>query len=464
VSTDVLSLLKTVDPFSQLPPAELEALAGRVETVDLPAGHPLFRQGDEGDRAYVVLDGELEVTSAGPVHPLVLNISRRGDLLGETALLRGTRRNATVTARTDSVLVAVGPADLQAAVGPGAGALMRTMLDRWEGTTDHVLRGERMAQLGTLAAGIAHELNNPASAVRRSAETLEATIEDLTDAMVDAARTALGEEQAAVISGALAIVGAGPETDEGPLQRADRESAIRDSLERLGVEEAWRLAPDIVEAGLGAAQVEEMAPVLGDFLQPALRLVVSASAARRLASEIGWAAAHMSDIARDLSIYSRMGEAPIQDVDVAEGLTKTLSLVAHQLEDVNVVRQISDDLPPVPGSGSELNQVWTNLIVNAAQATGPGGTVTVRAYRRDDDVVVEIEDDGPGISPDDQARIFDAFFTTKPPGSGTGLGLSISQRIIAVDHGGDLQVESEPGRTVFWATIPISRPPEGPLG
>src|SRR5690606_639945 len=135
VSTEVLSLLETVDPFSQLPRSELEALAERVETVRLPAGHPLFHQGDEGDRAYVVLDGELEGTTAGPVHPLVLNICRRGDLLGGTALLRGTRGNATVTARTDSVLVAVGPADLQAAVGPGAGALMRTMLDRWEGTT-----------------------------------------------------------------------------------------------------------------------------------------------------------------------------------------------------------------------------------------------------------------------------------------------------------------------------------------
>lgn len=451
---EVLSLLETVDPFSQLPPADLEALVERVETIHLPAGHPLFQQGEAGDRAYVVLDGELEVTSSGPLHPLVLNLCGRGDLLGETALLRGTKRNATVTARTDSTLVAVSPADLQAAVGPGAGALMKTLLDRWEGTTDHVLRGERMAQLGTLAAGIAHELNNPASAVRRSAETLEETIGDLAEALVATVRIALGEKPAAVIADSLAAASDSPPGAEGPLQRADRENAIRQVLEGLGVDEAWQLAPAIADAGLEAAQVGEMAAELDEFVRPALRLVVSASAARRLAGEIGWAAGHMSDIARDLSVYSRLGEAPVQDVDVGDGLAKTLSLVAHQLEGMTVVREIGDDLPRVPAAGSELNQVWTNLIVNAAQAAGPGGTVTVRAYQDGDAVVVEIEDDGPGIPPEDRPRIFDAFYTTKPPGSGTGLGLSISQRIIAVDHRGKLEVESEPGRTVFRATLP----------
>lgn len=452
---EVLALLETVDPFSQLPPADLEALVDRVETISLPAGHPLFHQGEEGDRAYVVLDGELEVTSSGPLHPLVLNLCRRGDLLGETALLRGTKRNATVTARTDSTLVAVGPADLQAAVGPGAGALMKTLLDRWEGTTDHVLRGERMAQLGTLAAGIAHELNNPASAVRRSAETLEETIGDLVEALVAAVRIALGEKPAAIIADALAIASESAPGSEGPLERADRENGIRLVLEGLGVDEAWQLSPAIADAGLETARVEEMATELGEFVRPALRLVVTASAARRLAGEIGWAAGHMSDIARDLSVYSRLGEAPVQDVDVGDGLARTLSLVAHQLEGTTVVREIADDLPRVPAAGSELNQVWTNLIVNAAQAAGPEGTVTVRAYPDDAAVVVEIEDDGPGIPPEDRPRIFDAFYTTKPPGSGTGLGLSISQRIIAVDHRGKLEVESEPGRTVFRATLPI---------
>jgi signal transduction histidine kinase len=459
VNEDVLSLLRTVDPFSHLPEEELSTLVERAELIELPAGHPLFSQGEEGDRAYVVVDGQLEVSSAGPLHPLVLNIIGRGDLVGETSLLRGTTRNASVTARTDSTLLAIGPDDLKAAVGPGAGSLMRTLLDRWEGTTDHVLKGERMAQLGTLAAGVAHELNNPAAAVRRSAETLSKTVDDLVAAVVASARVALGDQRAAVLDEALAIATgeSGPSPD--PLEKADREVSLRRHLEELGVEEAWNLAHAALEAGLDLEAVERMTETLGvDFVEPALELVSAAASVRRVADEIGWASAHMSDIARDLSSYSRLGEAPVQDVDVVAGIEQTLSLVSHHLGEVTVVREFAHDVPPVPAAGSELNQVWTNLIVNAAQATGPGGTVTVRAYQEGEEAVVEIEDDGPGIPADIRDRIFDPFFTTKPPGSGTGLGLSISQRIVAVDHGGELAVDSEPGRTVFRARIPISQP------
>ncbi len=453
---DVLTLLGTVDPFSQLDDSDRRALVERAEIVELPAGHPLFHQGEEGDRAYVVVEGELEVTSSGPLHPLVLNVCGPGDMVGETALLRGTTRNATVSARTDATLVAIGPADLRAAIGPGAGALMRTLLDRWDNTTDHVLRGERMAQLGTLAAGIAHELNNPAAAVRRSAQTLETTIEELLEGIVASARLAVGDEHADALAGALTRQPEVADKDLSPLERADLEDALRRHLEARGIEDAWKLAPAALQAGFATEAIDELAAAVGpEFVGPTLRLVVAADAARRLSDEIGWAAAHMSNIAQDLSAYSRMGEAPIQDVDVAEGLERTLSLVAHHLEQVTVVREIDPDLPTVPAAGSELNQVWTNLIVNAAQATGPGGTITVRAYRSDPGVVVEVEDDGPGIPPEVQGRIFDAFFTTKPPGSGTGLGLSISQRIIVVDHHGELTVDSRPGRTVFRATLPV---------
>lgn len=455
--SEVSDLLAGVDPFSQLDDEDLDAVAERAEIVELPAGHPLFSHGDVGDRAYVVLEGQLEVTAPGPLQPLVLNILGRGDLVGETSLLRGGTRSASVAARTDTRLVAIGPDDLAAAVGAGAGALMRTLLDRWEQTRHHTLRGERMAQLGTLAAGIAHELNNPAAAVRRSSEILLEAIGRLTAAVVAAARVTLDEQSAAALREVLEVSARAHEGQlKDPLAGAEREREVREQLEALGLDEPWKLAYEAIDAGLDARAIERMADALGlELVGPTLELAAAAANAHRLTGEIGWAAGHITKVAQDLGSYSRLGEAPVQDVDLVDGLEKTISLLAHRLEGIEVVREFSADLPPVKAAGSELNQVWTNLLANAAQATGPGGRVTLRAYADEKTVVVEVEDDGPGIAPEDQSRVFDAFFTTKPPGSGTGLGLSISHKIIVVDHRGDLTVESEPGRTVFRAEIPI---------
>lgn len=463
--SDVANLLRSVDPFSQLADQDLEAVADRAEIVELAGGRPLFSHGDVGDKAYVVLDGQLEVSAPGPLQPLVLSILGRGDLVGETSLLRGGTRNATVTARTDARLIAIGPDDLHAAVGQGAGSLMRTLLDRWEETRHQVVRGERMAQLGTLAAGIAHELNNPAAAVRRSSEVLGEAIDRLAKAIVEAARVALDDSSAVAIREVLDSArteeeGAGPPSD--PLARTDMEREVREALEERGIDEPWRLAYAAVDAGLDRAAIDRMAETLGaDLVGPTLELGAAAAGARRLAGEIGWAAGHMSRVAQDLGSYSRLGEAPVQEVDVAEGLERSLSLLSHQLEEIRIEREYATDLPVVTGAESELNQVWTNLIANAAQATGPGGTITLRAYPEDGTVVVEVEDDGEGIDPEDLPRLFDAFFTTKPPGSGTGLGLSISHKIVVLDHRGDLTAESEPGRTVFRTILPVGEPAEG---
>jgi len=455
---EILDLLCRVDPFSQLDAKDMAALAERAEVVELEAGEELFAQGDVGDMAYVVLSGQLEVKAPGFLEALVLNVLGPGDLVGETSLLRGTTRNATVSARTDARLVTIRPEDLHAAIGEGSGALMQTLLDRWDDTSNQIRRGERMAQLGTLAAGIAHELNNPAAAVRRSSEVLEATIDRLTAGVTDVIVSALEPAQAdafrQLVSAATRDAATPPANS---LERSDREGRMRQVLEELGVEEPWNTAAEAVEAGIDEATLREVTDVLeGELLDQALRVAGAAAAARRLTGEIGWAAGHMSKVAQDLGSYSRVGEAPVQDVDVADGLEKSVSLLAHRLEDIEVIRDYAADLPLVTGAPSELNQVWTNLIANAAQATGPGGTVTLRTRADEEAVIVEVEDDGPGIPPEDREKIFDAFYTTKPPGSGTGLGLPISHKIIVGDHRGKLEVESEPGRTVFRATLPRS--------
>lgn len=458
--TEILDLLRGVDPFTQLGGDELSALAGRVEVVDLPAGRELFSHGESGDRAYVVLDGELEVRAPGPLGVLVVAVLGRGDLVGETSLIRGTTRNATVAARSDSRLVAIAPGDLKEAIGRAGSALMETLLDRWEQTRNQVVRGERMVQLGTLAAGIAHELNNPAAAVRRSSQVLGETLQRLAEAMTAMARAVLDPERAEAFAQALEAVVAGdesPAAPSDPLARANLERQAGEAIARLGIEDAWSLAPDAVDAGLDPGVIERLGATFGPDVVPAVvELAVATASARRLAQEIGWASGHMSEVAQDLGSYSRVGEAPVQDVDLTDGLEKSLSLLTHQLEGIEVVREYAPDLPLVTVAPSELNQVWTNLIANAAQAVGPGGRIVLRAYPDDGSVVVEVEDDGPGIPEAALPRVFDAFFTTKPPGSGTGLGLAISHKIVVVDHRGDLTVESQPGCTVFRVVIPVT--------
>ncbi|HLU52182.1 MAG TPA: ATP-binding protein [Acidimicrobiia bacterium] len=457
--TEILELLRGVDPFSQLDEAELAALADRVAVVDVPAGRELFSHGDAGDRAYVVLSGELEVRAPGPLGVLVVNVLGRGDLVGETSLIRGTTRNATVAARSDSRLVAIAAEDLKAAIGRAGRALMETLLDRWEETRNQVVRGERMVQLGTLAAGIAHELNNPAAAVRRSSQVLGETLQRLAEAMKTMAHAVLGPEQAEAFTRAMEVIASGdaPSPPSDPLERANLERKVGESIAHLGIAEAWTLAPDAVDAGLDPHVIDRLGTTFGPEVLPAVvELAVATASARRLAEEIGWAAGHMSKVAQDLGSYSRVGEAPIQDVDLTDGLDKSLSLLDHRLEGIEVVREYAPDLPLVTAAPSELNQVWTNLIANAAQAVGPGGRIVLRAYPAGDTVVVEVEDNGPGIAESDQQRVFDAFYTTKPPGSGTGLGLAISRKIVVVDHKGDLSVDSEPGRTVFRAVIPTT--------
>lgn len=455
---EILDLLCRVDPFSQLDPTDLAALADRAEIVEMEAGAELFAHGDVGDMAYVVLSGQLEVKAPGFLEALVVNVLGPGDLVGETSLLRGTPRNATVAARTDARLVAIRPEDLQAAIGEGSGALMQTLLDRWDETSNQVHRGERMAQLGTLAAGIAHELNNPAAAVRRSSEVLGNTIERLTKALGEIVGSALEPGQADAFRELMEA--AKPQeasVPSDPLERSDRENRMRQTLEELEVPEPWTTAAEAVEAGIEGETLRRVAGALpNDMLDPVLRVAGAVASARRLTGEIGWASGHMSKVAQDLGSYSRVGEAPVQDVDVVDGLEKSVSLLSHRLDDITVVRDYASDLPTVTGAPSELNQVWTNLIANAAQATGAGGTVTLRTRASETSVVVEVEDDGPGIPPEAREKIFDAFYTTKPPGSGTGLGLAISHKIIVADHRGDLSVESQPGRTVFRAELPLS--------
>jgi len=331
-----------------------------------------------------------------------------------------------------------------------------------EKEAERVLRQrERLATLGTLAAGVAHELNNPAAAAQRAATQLERSL------------TAMGEARLRMDSAGMVLDtgtlrglesraknAAGCPCDLDPIARSDRESQIEEWLEGYDVDSPWDLAAALVEGGEDLAQLEQLASEIGPE-HSGVVLTWHAHSLRvyRLLEEIRHGTGRLAEIVGAMKSYSYLGQAPIQNVDINQGIRNTLIIMRSKLKaGIKVEQDFAEHLPLVEAYGSELNQVWTNLIDNAADAMDGKGHLRLRTSAVDDRVIVEVEDDGPGIPADAQGRVFDAFFTTKEPGRGTGLGLNTSYSVVVQKHHGAIRLESVPGRTLFTVELPIRRP------
>jgi signal transduction histidine kinase len=327
-----------------------------------------------------------------------------------------------------------------------------------------ILQTEKMATLGTLAAGVAHELNNPAAAAQRAAEHMRADFTRLQELELEISGVKFTDDEREALSALHARArNEGASTcDLDGLERSDREDEIETWLDDHGVPEPWDRAPQLAEQNFLVEELDELAGgVRAELLPIVLDWLVHLCSVYRLLEEIRHGAGRVSEIVGALKSYSFLGQAPIQDIDVNEGLRQTLIIMRSKLKKgVHVVQELDADLPRIHAYGSELNQVWTNLIDNAVGAMDGQGKLVLRSRRDGDSIVVEIEDDGPGIPKDIVARIFDPFFTTKAPGQGTGLGLHTCHSIVTKKHSGTIDVSSQPGQTRFIVRIPIEHPQE----
>ncbi len=469
----VFEFLKQAPLFAEMQDDDLHRLCDSVLTIKLPAGDTLFEEGSEGDKAYIVQSGEVEIIKEAAGREVLLAVRGKGVVIGEMALLESAPRSATVRARSEAVLYSIEKEHFDALLASSITALQsmfQTILTRFRENQNLLRQSEKMAQLGTLTAGVAHELNNPAAAVQRGADQLREAMAALSGSY---ARISVlnfdGEQEASLkILGERARVSAEQPIEMDSLVRSDREYEIETWLNDRGKPNAWEIAPNLVNLNMGEAGLEKLTQ---DFDDEQVNCVIdwlnNTYNVYNLLNELNQGAGRISEIVKALKSYSYLDQAPVQKIKLHEGLDNTVLILRSKLKQgINLKREYAENLPEIQGHGSELNQVWTNLIDNAADALEgrENPQITLRTRTEGKWVVVEVEDNGPGIPPEHQSKVFDAFFTTKPVGKGTGLGLDISYNIVVSKHRGDIKLRSKPGQTVFEVWLPLNFEEVGKAG
>jgi signal transduction histidine kinase len=458
------SLLLRVPLFAELADDDLEWIARACASTDLAAGEVVAAEGAEGDALFVIAAGKLEVVKRSRSTEVPIARLGPGEIVGEMAVLEGSPRNATIRAVEPSRIIRVGRdavLELVRTRPAAAISIIRTVTGRLRSTEALLREREKLAALGTLSAGLAHELNNPAAAVQRSSGLLRDALNRWAAATQDVGAVVSDARRAAIVGGLgpqiASLAGSGASAD--PLEVGDRADDLERYLAGHGVADAAELAATLAAGGWTPAHLD---PVAAEFdsaaLGPVVAWIASGSEVHALVEEVGTGAHRISEIVKAVKDYSYMDQAPVQQVDVTVGLDNTLVILRPKLRaGIEIERDYQPRLPAIEALGSELNQVWTNILDNAIDAMGGRGRIRIRAFARDGDLVVEICDDGPGMPAEVRERIFEPFYTTKPPGSGTGLGLHIAHNVVG-RHGGRIEVRSRPGETCFEVVLPIRRP------
>jgi len=458
---DLLDRLENHALMREVPREEIAWVAAHGRLHEVGAGHLLYARGEKVKGLELVLSGHLAIhVDRGAGRRKVMEW-RAGEVSGSLPYSRGVASPGDLVAEEPTELLSVDREHFPEMIRQChklTAVFVHVMIDRARHFTSSDFHDEKLMSLGKLAAGLAHELNNPASAIVRSAKGFQEHL-----AGAEAAARALGgagltpqqlamvdEMRATCLETAVTAV-------RSPLERADREDAIAAWLERHGADTAH--AGTLAETAVTLETLDRLGATLqGSALDTALAWVAAGCATRRIAVEIERAGSRIHGLVAAVKGFTRMDHATVPEaVDIGRGLTDTLAVLQAKAraKSAIVTVTVEPDLPRVQGYGGELNQVWLNLIDNALDAVASGGRVDVTAAQRDAAVFVQVVDDGHGIPEDVRSRIFDPFFTTKPVGEGTGLGLDIVRRLVQ-RHDGDIDVDSRPGRTEFRVRLPVS--------
>jgi len=436
----------------------------RGEIVELEAGRILATEGEPLESFYVLLEGEMRVSRNYSNQAILLGVTKPGMFLGELSLLLDSPNLATVRTLKPSRLFRLGKDDfwrMLSTCPSVASQIFRTMATRVKNLEGYSQQREKLASLGTMAAGLAHELNNPATAAKRASANLRGVVKNLQSFACELHELLTPEQWQDLIDVSQnAIARSGKSEPLDSVARSDREDEVATWLEQHGVGDGWKLSSAFVGAGLDGKELTALAGKLHTrALGGAFGWLEASLSLNSLLNEVEGSTTRIAELVKAVKSYSYMDQSPMQEVDVHEGIEDTLTMLGHKLKNCTVTRKYDRAIPRIMAYGGELNQVWTNLLDNAIDAVKGTGKICVATFLDDDQVVVEIADNGSGIPPEVQSHIFEPFYTTKGVGSGTGLGLVISNRIVANRHNGEIEFTSVPGDTRFKVRLPIKHSP-----
>lgn len=456
---ETLDLLHRVPAFEGLPEDQIAWFLSQSQEIPLKAGDTYARQGEPADAMFVLLEGEFQWRGELAGESFVLAI-KAGEVTGTLPFSRMKKFTLTGRALTEARVLRFPAAlfsELVQRMPELATRLVGVMSDRIREATRFEQQRDRLAALGKLSAGLAHELNNPASAAKRAASQLRDLLKRIRDASHELGRRDLTPTQKSEIERLETSL----TQMDGPPPDALAVSELEDQLDSLlrshGQNDLWQLAADLARKSFKPEVLERLFGTLdADTARAALVRISASMEIADLLNQIEHSTSRISELVGAIKEYTFMDQSPVQNVDIVKTLETTLTILNHKLKRGVTVQRDYQKIPLLVNSfGSELNQVWTNVIDNAIDAMGGKGELRVRTYREDDCVVVEIRDNGPGIAPEVRPHIFEPFFTTKGVGEGTGLGLDTVQRIVK-KHRGNIQVESKPGDTSFRVWLPLS--------
>jgi signal transduction histidine kinase len=455
--------LSNVLLFAGLSEDDLIRLSQMVEEVHLEEGDELFKEGSSGDHAYIIWYGQVEIFKDSPEGEKALAVLGQGEILGEMSLVEEGPRTAGARARGETVLFAISREQFYSLLensSAAAIAMLHTIIKRLRSTESMLRESEKLAQLGTITASVAHELDEPAANTQSGAEELRDVMSQLGPVRLKLYEINLTLPQLDVLftlEKRLHRQASSPiKMDE--VEQRDREVELEETLQNVGITDAMNIAPMLVNLNYDAKQVEELAEKFkADQLTVALIWLTKSYQMYSLLEKIRQGARRVADISQALKTYSDMEDAMFDEVDIYDELEDAFLNFRRELKTGVVIhREYDRNLPAFQGYPDELNQVLVHIISNAIDAMNGHGTIIIRTFQENRQIVVQIEDDGPGIPSSIQPKVFDPFFTTKEPGEGMGLGLHISKKIISQMHGGSIELFSVPRRTTFTLRLPIN--------